>query len=50
MYQYFQRGYQSVDSKCDIDRNRPDMAMKLHSYAINSSQVDRLYSGDNCLA
>lgn len=39
----------SVDSKCDIDRNRPDIAMKLHSYAINSAHVDRLYSGNNCL-
>ena len=39
----------SVDSKCDIDRNRPDIAMKLHSYAINSASVDRLYSGNNCL-
>ena len=23
--------------------------MKLHSYAINSARVDRLYSGNNCL-
>ena len=39
----------SVDSKYDIDRNGPDAAMKLHSYAINSARVDRLYSGNNCL-
>jgi hypothetical protein len=25
------------------------MGMKLHSYAINSARVDRLYSGNNCL-
>ena len=29
-----------VDSKYDIDRNRPDTAMKLHSYAINSAHVE----------
>lgn len=39
----------SVDSKCDIDSDRPDIAMKLHYYAINSAHEDRLYSGNNCL-
>ncbi len=49
MEQYFQRGYEECRSKCDIDRNRPDIVMKLHSYAINSAHVDSLYSGNKCL-